>query len=243
VAIHGHPFKVVGLLEIREGAQITSANIYLPLQDAQNLLGVMPGSVNVVYLHLKSPSLLSQVKSRIGKELPEMSVASSDSSLELMGGVSRISDQFSFLASLIALGGAVLLIIKSMLASLVERAGEIGVLKVVGWSGRDIRRQLMGEVLLQSLAGGVAGIVIGYGLASLLGFLSIPVPTPWQVNLLPAFARDAAASAATMRLPVQISAGLTIAALGLSLGAGCLATYFVTRKTAKMKPADILRKM
>jgi ABC-type antimicrobial peptide transport system permease subunit len=241
VAINGRSFKVVGLLEIREGAQIVSSNIYLPLQDAQDLLGVQPGTVNVVFIHLKSPSLLTQVKSQIGKELPRIAVASSDSSLELMGGVSRISDQFSFLASFIAFGGAVLLIIKSMLASLVERAGEIGVLKVVGWSGRDVRRQLMGEVLLQSLAGGVAGIVIGYGLSLLLGLLSVPIATPWQVNLLPAFAKEA--TVATVRLPVQLSIGLTTAALGLSLGSGCLATYFVARKTAKMKPADILRRM
>ena len=37
--INGRPFSVVGLLEIKEGSQIASANIYLPLQDAQDLLG------------------------------------------------------------------------------------------------------------------------------------------------------------------------------------------------------------
>ena len=37
--INGRPFSVVGLLEIKEGSQIASANIYLPLQDAQGLLG------------------------------------------------------------------------------------------------------------------------------------------------------------------------------------------------------------
>ena len=37
-----------------------------------------------------------------------------------MGGVSKISDQFSFITSIIALGGAVFLIIKAMLSNLVE---------------------------------------------------------------------------------------------------------------------------
>jgi putative ABC transport system permease protein len=178
VEINGHPFTVVGLLEIKEGSQIASSNIYLPLQDAQRLLGgelvgvnsirnsnriltppenapksnfstdgtaeqrgVISNGVNIVYLRLKNPSLLSQVKNSIGKQLNGVSVSSSDSSLELMGGVSKISDQFSFLASLIALGGAVFLIVKAMLSNLVERSREIGILKAVGWTGKDVQKQ------------------------------------------------------------------------------------------------------
>ena len=146
----GASFTVVGLLEIKEGSQIASANIYLSLTDAQIACGRGRG-VNVVYLRLKNPSLLTQVKTQIGKELPGVSVTSSDSFLELMGGVSKISDQFSLLASLIALGGAIFLIIKTMLGNLVARSSEIGILKAVGWTEKDVQKQLMGEALLQSL--------------------------------------------------------------------------------------------
>src|SRR3990172_13222341 len=65
--INGRPFSVAGLLEIKEGSQIASANIYLPLADAQTLLGGEPNGVNVVFLRLKTPSLLSQVKTSIGR--------------------------------------------------------------------------------------------------------------------------------------------------------------------------------
>ena len=115
--INGRPFSVVGLLEIKEGSQIASANIYLPLQDAQGLLGAESGGVNpvrnssgalnpagiilksnpaiggtveqrgiisngvnIVYLRLKNPSLLSQVKTNIARQLNGVSVTSSDSS-------------------------------------------------------------------------------------------------------------------------------------------------------------------
>jgi len=275
IEINGHPFSVVGLLEIKEGSQIASANIYLPLQDAQGLLGTESGGVNpvrnssgalnpagiilksdaieqrgiisngvnIVYLRLKNPSLLSRVKTSIAGKLNGVSVTSSDSSLELMGGVSRISDQFSFIVSLIALGGAIFLIIKAMLSNLVERSREIGILKAVGWTEKDVQKQLMGEVFLQSLLGGVFGIVMGYFFSYLLGFLSIPVSAPWELNLLPAFAKDAAAAAQTVRLPVSISAGLTAISLALSLTAGGLASYFMGRRTARMKPAEILRQL
>jgi len=243
VEINGRPFSVVGLLEIKEGSQIASSNIYLPLQDAQNLLGGESGGVNIVYLRLKNPSLLGQVKTNIARQVNGVSVSSSDSSLELMGGVSKISDQFSFLVSLIALGGAIFLIVKAMLSNLVERSREIGILKAVGWTERDVQKQLMGEVFLQSLLGGVLGIVMGYFFSYLLGFLSIPVSTPWELNLLPAFAKDAAAAAQTVRLPVSISVGLTAISLALSLAAGGMASYVMGKRTARMKPAEILRQL
>jgi putative ABC transport system permease protein len=242
-SIRNRPFKVVGLLEIKEGSQIASANIYLPLQDAQDLLEGGSRGVNLVYLRLKNPSLLTQVKARIAKELQGVSVTSSDSFLELMGGVSKISDQFSWLASLIALGGAVFLIIKTMLSNLVERSSEIGILKAIGWTEKDVQKQLMGEALTQSLLGGLVGIVAGYLISYCLGFLSIPISTPWEINLLPAFAKDTEAAAQVVRLPVSISAGLLAASLALSLIAGGLASYLMGRRTARMKPAEILRKM
>jgi putative ABC transport system permease protein len=243
VEINGHPLSVVGLLEIKEGSQIASANIYLPLQDAQSLLGTESGSVNIVYLRLKSPSLLSQVKTSIAGKLNGVSVTSSDSFLELMGGVSKISDQFSFVVSIIALGGAIFLIIKAMLSNLVERSREVGILKAVGWTERDVQKQLMGEVFLQSLLGGVLGILMGYFFSYLLGFLSIPVSTPWEVNLLPAFAKDAQAAVQSVRLPVSVSAGLIAMSLAVSLIAGGLASYFMAKRTSRMKPADILRQL
>ena len=205
--------------------------------------GIISNGVNIVYLRLKNPSLLSQVKTSIAGKLNGVSVASSDSSLELMGGVSKISDQFSFIVSIIALGGAFFLIIKAMLSNLVERSREIGILKAVGWTERDVQKQLMGEVFLQSLLGGVLGIVMGYFFSYLLGFLSIPVSTPWELNLLPAFAKDAAAAAQTVRLPVSLSAGLTAVSLALSLVAGGMASYVMGRRTSRMKPAEILRNM
>ena len=48
----------------------------------------------------------------------------------------------------------------------------------------------MGEAILQSIAGGVLGVLSGYCISYFLGFLSIPVSMPWHINLLPAIAKD-----------------------------------------------------
>jgi putative ABC transport system permease protein len=163
--------------------------------------------------------------------------------MELMGGVSKISDQFSLLASIVALGGAVFLIIKTMLSNLVERSREIGVLKAVGWTEKDIQKQLMGEAFLQSLLGGMGGLIIGYALSFLLGLLSIPISTPWELNLVPAFAKSAEAVSQSVRLPVSISLDLSAVSILLSLSAGELASYAMGKRVARMKPAEILRQL
>jgi ABC-type antimicrobial peptide transport system permease subunit len=107
-----------------------------------------------------------------------------------------------------------------------------------------VQKQLMTEALLQSFAGGLVGLVAGYAISYLLGFLSIPVSTPWEINLTPAFAKEAAATAQTVvRLPVSISADLSAGAIALSLMAGALASFFMGRRTSRMKPVDILRRL
>ena len=56
-------------------------------------------------------------------------------------------------------------IMNIMLASILERIREIGVRRAVGASQRDILAQFLSEAVLISLAGGVAGILVGGGLS------------------------------------------------------------------------------
>jgi putative ABC transport system permease protein len=57
-------------------------------------------------------------------------------------------------------------IMNIMLASILERIREIGVRRAVGATRREILLQFLSEAVLISLAGGVAGILVGAGLSS-----------------------------------------------------------------------------
>jgi len=241
--IGGNPFKIVGLLEVREGAQVAAANIYLQLADAQALLGGAPAPLNVAYLRLRDPAEQQRIEQEIVKASPGLSVSSSDTFMELMGGVSMISGQFALVASVVSLLGAILLILKSMAASLVERAPEIGVLKAVGWTRRDIQAQLLGEAMVQCGLGGLLGLGLGYAGAFLVGTLSLSIATPWALNPLPAAAKIDELTGQVIQLPIRFSWELLTISLGIVATTGGIAALAMGRAAAKMRPADIFRKL
>jgi putative ABC transport system permease protein len=52
-----------------------------------------------------------------------------------------------------------------MLASVLERIKEIGVRRALGATRKDILYQFLSEAVLISVAGGVAGIIVGFALS------------------------------------------------------------------------------
>ena len=63
-------------------------------------------------------------------------------------------------------------IMNIMLANVMERTTEIGLLRAVGATQRDIRLQFLAESFTISLLGGILGIVFGLVLSEVIGFYS-----------------------------------------------------------------------
>jgi putative ABC transport system permease protein len=55
-----------------------------------------------------------------------------------------------------------------MLASILERIKEIGVRRALGATQKDVMVQFLSEAVMVSLAGGIAGIIVGVLLASII---------------------------------------------------------------------------
>ena len=87
-------------------------------------------------------------------------VATPDSFLKLLGSLFALSDKFTLAASLIAIIVAVLIAFKTMAGNIAERAREIGVLKAVGWTNRNVVSQLMSESVIQCFMAGILGLLI-----------------------------------------------------------------------------------
>lgn len=106
-------------------------------------------------------------------------------------------------------------IMNIMLVSVTERTREIGLRMAVGGRGRDILRQFLVEAVTLCLFGGLIGIVIGVGSASVIALYA-----QWPVVVSPSVIAGAMAAAA---------------ATGIFFG------YFPARRAAALNPIDALR--
>ena len=112
-------------------------------------------------------------------------IGTKDAYIALWGQISgAFFAVFIVVSAISALVGGIV-IMNVMLVSVTERTKEIGVRRAVGAAANDILRQFLAESVLQCLAGGTAGISIGFICAELLRrFTSFPAAVKWQVALM-----------------------------------------------------------
>ena len=106
-------------------------------------------------------------------------------------------------------------IMNIMLASILERIKEIGVRRAVGATQKDIGAQFLSEAVMISLAGGIAGIIVG-------GILSFAIQRIAHINTI-------------------VSAMSVFVAFGVSVAVGLVFGIMPASKAAKQDPIVCLR--
>ena len=79
-----------------------------------------------------------------------------------------------------------------MLVSVSERAREIGIRMAVGARRSDVRSQFLTEAVVVCLIGGVAGVIVSFGVSYLASFF---LPREWDLMLSPTAIAAAVGSA------------------------------------------------
>ena len=252
LSISGREFPVVGLVDASRATKIAVANVYLPLKEAEELAvvskqlqSVSPyasGDVNLLFVKAdqdKIASIASSMKTILGDRA---AVATPDSFLKLLGSLFALSDKFTLAASLIAIVVAILIAFKTMAGNIAERAKEIGVLKAVGWTNRNVIFQLMGESVVQCFLAGVLGLFIALVAAYGLSFMNVSIPIPWEMSPTPHFLPGGGDQIfKTLRLPVAVPWTLAIFAILLSVVIGGVTGGLLGRHISRIKPSEILR--
>lgn len=187
--IFGLRFRIIGVF--REAVETAAA---LQKSEAAGMVAIIPFStfrnlsdirfVDVVYFQAKSPEAVPSVVAQVTeiirsrhRSLTSFKVESLDQYLVL---VQRISDAVTL--GLIGIAAVSLLvggigIMNIMLVTVTERTQDIGIRLALGAGRQDILIQFLLEAAILSLAGGVAGTLIGAGLPVYVGYLyGVEVP-------------------------------------------------------------------
>jgi putative ABC transport system permease protein len=241
VTLGGRRFTVVGVAEQRESSQAAAANLYVPLADAQSLARVSSGEVNQVYVRLLDAGRADAVVEHLKHQLGRVSAVTEDSLLQVMGGIGRVSARFADVAASVGVLGGLVLAWVSLSGLITERTQEIGLMKALGWRARDVARAFLLEAALMTLAGGVAGIVMGVVGAWVLGRLPLIPPASAPEHGLAGLAAVSPV-AISASLPITVGAGSVALALVIAVGGGTLAGWIAARRAASLKPADALRR-
>lgn len=161
-----HTFKVVGVLA-RTGTQ-DDGTIFMPLAAAQEAFG-RKNALTIVGIKLKTftPASLREFEGRWLK-LPEVQVVSLEqvkSTLVTLVGTAQV---MIGAVAMIAVIVAVIGVVNTILMSVYERTGEIGIMKALGAYRGDIFRLIWLETLVVCLAGAVCGSILAFLGASLV---------------------------------------------------------------------------
>ena len=237
VEIGERPFTVIGVIDVPGGNQAAAANFYLPLADAQSLAGLADDQINQIYVRVDEAGDVETVVAESETQLGEISAITEQSIVQVMGGVTEVSDRFAGVAALAALLGGLILTGITLSAGINLRTGEIGVMKATGWQARDVVRLFTAEGVLLSLLGAALGIFLGWLAVLILG--QIPVDLTVLASTTPDLGAGAKAVAYT--LPAHLSWNAVLLAVGTVVAGGGLASLLSARRAARLKPADALR--
>lgn len=256
IDVAGSDVEVVGILASTSGTADTAADVYLPLDTAQELAGV-EDVVSTVYVQADSASSIDDVQAALAEALPDATVSSqSDLAATVSGSLSSATSLITSLGSwlsIIVLAVAVLLSVLLTLSGVGRRTREFGTLKAIGWSNGRVVRQVAGESMVQGLIGGAAGLILG-----LAGILLINVLRPTVAAGASGAGQGApggtgagptggggpmlqAAQAADIVLQAPLTPWVLVAAAGLAVLGGLVAGAFGGWRAARLSPAEALR--
>ena len=232
VQINKHPFTVVGVFTPRgySGSFNQDDLAVMPIESAwAYVLPITTPRFEQVFVTATSPSATSKVKEEITNTLlsrhkitnPALADFQVQTQQDLVLGAERLGNLMTWMLAAIAvislLTGAIA-VMTLMLASVRERAYEIGIRRAVGASRPAIMSQFLVEALLLAAFGGVIGIVLGLAASSVMGSLLTDIPAP------------------------TISPTAVLVAVVVAIVVGLAAGLYPAARAAVMAPAEALRR-
>jgi putative ABC transport system permease protein len=227
IEIRGIPFDVIGTLATKgeAGFQNPDENIYIPLSTAQfRVFGT--DYVNSISVQSYDQRTMDRAIGDIDRvvrrehklrpgEASDFNVRNQASLLETLGETTQTFTMLLAGIAFISLVVGGIGIMNIMLVSVTERTREIGVRKALGAKRRDILMQFLVEALVLCISGGIVGVGLGVGGATIVQKVAT-----WETAVSP----EAVAIA-----------------LGFAAGVGLFFGIWPARRAASLDPIVALR--
>ncbi len=228
------PFRVIGVLKSKGGSSFGNQDdrILVPITTATTRLFTQrqTGAVDEIMAQATSSDAVAAAQEEISEilrirhrtqfGLDDFRIFTQQQILDITGTI--LGTFTIFLGGIAAISLLVggIGIMNIMLVSVTERTREIGLRKAMGARKRDIMIQFLTESIMLSLVGGILGILLAWGIATIVG-----------------------AIAAANNTPINPSIGLDAVLLAtlFSTGVGLLFGLYPSNRAAGLQPVEALR--
>jgi len=220
-------FKVIGILPSKGAAGFRDQDdvVVIPVTTAMyRVFGKQ--YIDAIFVEVRSPDLIDTTTEEIKKIIIKQHHLGKDDddsfNIRDMSDIKKTLQNTTKVMSLLlgSIAAISLLvggigIMNIMLVSVTERTREIGLRKAIGASNKDIMVQFLIEAILMSLIGGIAGVLLGSGIAMLINLFA-----GWSV---------------------RVSFFSVILSTVFSLIVGIVFGLWPAQKAAKLDPIEALR--
>lgn len=227
VKIDSRTFRIIGVAQEKESIDRPPPNelVYIPyttmmkvMLGQQHLQGIIVQTENAQLVDQTIEELTTFLRDRHDIQNPDDDDFSIQSAKDFLNTLGTITGTLTALLAGIAaislvVGG--IGIMNIMLVTVTERTREIGLLKAIGATDRDILTQFLIESLVLTLVGGIIGMTFG---------------------ILLAFLITSAAS-----IPFIISPAAVLMAVGVSSTVGVTFGFYPAWRASRLSPIDALR--
>ncbi|MCX7746784.1 MAG: ABC transporter permease [Clostridia bacterium] len=225
--INGQVFKVVGILEEKEGGQDQSSDdqVIIPITVAQRLM--RNAAIRSFSVEAATPEAVDSVMRKLNTLLTK--VYKDSSTFRVFNQAQILSTLGSITGIMMAvLGGIATIslvvggigIMNIMLVSVTERTREIGIRKAIGAKRKNILIQFLIEALVVTGIGGLLGVLLGLSIIKfVIGSISI----------------------SGTKIPQVYSLTWIMLSFGISLLVGIVFGMFPAYKAARLNPIEALR--
>jgi putative ABC transport system permease protein len=223
VRIGGARFRVVGLMEPK--GQLLGFDLddsaYIPVASALKIFNVDEiNEIDVIFSHASLvDTVIADIRTLLierHRDKEDFTITSQAAMLDVFGNVMKVvTASVSAIAAISLLVGAIG-ILTMMWIAVGERTHEIGLVRSIGATRRQIQWLFMTEAAIISTLGGIAGLTIGLAICALLR-QAIP------------------------GMPVHTPMGYAVAAVAFSLATGIVSGVAPANRAAALEPVTALR--
>lgn len=240
VAPHELQLKIVGIVDASPTVGFGSfgrERVFLPLATVEQIQSAQLNDIQALLRGNSDKPRYGSLTVRV--KSPEKVTAVEDSikkmgfgTFSLLDAAQNLRRVFGVFDSLLGIFGSLALVVASLgvintlVMAILERRREIGVLKALGASDRDVRRLFFMEAGAMGLFGGLLGLVFGWGIGRVITFAtnlylrSQQIP-PTNVTAVPLW--------------------LAAFAIGFAVAVSLVAGIYPASRAARLNPVEALR--